>query len=58
VRFTDFETTQQSDGAVAVDYRWRKLPAPANQYRFVYEAPTLILDLPIEVELQEIPVRE
>ena len=58
VRFTDFETTQQADGAVAVDYRWRKLPAPANQYRFVYEAPTLILDLPIEVELQEIPVRE
>lgn len=54
--FTEFETAQQSDGAIAVDYRWRKLPAPAHQYFFVYEAPTLIIDVPIEVDIDKISI--
>ena len=54
--FTEFETTQQSDGAVAVDYRWRKIPAPAGQYVFVYEAPTLIIDVPVEINIEKIPI--
>jgi hypothetical protein len=56
--FTDFDTTQQSDGAIAVDYRWRKINAPADQYQFVYEAPTLILDVPVNVDLVKIPIAE
>ena len=54
--FTDFETTQQSDGAIAVDYRWRNIAAPSSQYVFIYEAPTLIIDVPIEVSFDKIPI--
>jgi hypothetical protein len=53
--FTEFETTQQSDGTIAVDYRWHKILAPASQYVFVYEAPTLIIDVPIEISIDKIP---
>lgn len=55
--FTDYDTLLQSNGAVGVDYRWDKLPGPATQYQFVYEAPTLILDLPLEIHLDAIPLR-
>ncbi len=54
--FTDFETTQQADGAVAVDYRWQNVSTTANSYLFVYEAPTLIIDVPIEVDLAGVRV--
>ena len=57
VDFTEYDTNQQADGAVAVGYRWDKLPAPATQYKFVYEAPTLILDLPLDVRLDGIQVK-
>lgn len=56
--YTDFETTQQADGAIAVDYRWHKISAPATQYLFVYEAPTLIIDVPVEINLRGIPVEK
>ncbi len=52
--FTEFETTQQSDGVIAADYQWRNIEAPASQYVFVYEAPTLIIDVPIEVSIDKI----
>ena len=54
--FTDFSIDQQADGAVAIDYRWTGIAAPITQYSLVYEAPTLILDVPIEVDLSRIPV--
>ena len=57
IDFTDYETTQQGDGGVAVGYRWEKLTAPATRYLFVYEAPTLILDVPLEVKLDGLEVR-
>ena len=57
IDFTEYDTNQQADGAVAVGYRWDKLPAPATQYRFVYEAPTLILDLPLDVKLEGIKIK-
>ncbi len=57
IDFTEYDTNQQADGAVAVGYRWDKLPAPATQYKFVYEAPTLILDLPLDVKLDGIRVK-
>lgn len=55
--FTDYDTSLQANGAVGVDYRWEKLPGPATQYHFVYEAPTLILDLPLEVKLDALPIK-
>lgn len=57
IDFTEYDTNQQADGAVAVGYRWDKLPAPATQYKFVYEAPTLILDLPLDVKLEGIKIK-
>lgn len=56
VDFTEYDTAQQADGAIAVDYRWEHLAAPPTKYHFVYEAPTLILDLPVELKLETIPV--
>lgn len=55
--FTDYDTLLQANGAVGVDYRWEHLPAPATQYQFVYEAPTLILDLPLDVTLDAVPLK-
>ena len=55
--FTDYDTSLQANGAVGVDYRWEKLAGPATQYHFVYEAPTLILDLPLEVKLDALPIK-
>ncbi|HEY0985085.1 MAG TPA: hypothetical protein VGE80_23325 [Schlesneria sp.] len=54
--FTSFETTQQSDGAVGVTYYWTALADPRDQYRFVYEAPTLIINVPVDIDLRKIPV--
>jgi hypothetical protein len=47
----------QPDGSIAVTYRFEKLPLPANEYRFRYVAPTLILDVPLEFELRDVPLR-
>ena len=58
VDFNDFETTQQSDGVVSVEYRWRALAAPSRQYQFVYEAPTLIVDVPLEINLDKLTVTD
>ena len=55
--FTDYDTSLQANGAVGVDYRWEKLTGPVAQYWFVYEAPTLILDLPLEVKLDALPIK-
>ena len=52
--FNDFETTQQADGTIAVDYRWQNIVGPFKQYLFVYEAPTLIINVPIEFEFQKV----
>ena len=56
VDFQDNETAQQADGAVAIDYRWKDISLPAASFRFVYEAPTLIMNVPIEVDLAEFPL--
>ncbi len=55
--FTDYDTTLQSNGAVGVDYRWEQLAGPVTQYHFVYEAPTLIVDLPLEIKLDKLPIK-
>ncbi len=55
--FTDYDTSLQANGAVGVDYRWDHLTGPMTRYHFVYEAPLLILDLPLDIKLDLIPIK-
>ena len=54
---THTESDVQPDGSIAVTYRFEKLPLPPSEYRFRYVAPTLILDVPLEFELRDVPLR-
>lgn len=54
---TSTESDVQPDGNIAVTYRFEKLPLPASEYRFRYVAPTLILDVPLEFEFRDVPLR-
>jgi len=54
---THIDSDVQPDGSIAVTYRFEKLPLPAGEYRFRYVAPTLILNVPLEFELRDIPLR-
>lgn len=56
VAMTSQETTLQADGAVGLEYMFKNLPLPLNQYQFIYVAPTLIIDIPIDFTLKAIPV--
>lgn len=51
-----FETTLQSDGGVALEYRFLGLPGNARDYTFVYVAPTAIIDVPIEFQFDALPI--
>lgn len=53
---TDFDTLQQTDGSVQLEYRFHDLP-PGDSLKFVYEAPTLLLDVPFDIEFSDIAVR-
>ncbi|MEX2288032.1 MAG: hypothetical protein WD648_13140 [Planctomycetaceae bacterium] len=52
----DFKTVRQADGAVAIEYRFEPLSAAADSYKFLYVAPTLIINVPIEFEIPGLPV--
>lgn len=54
--FADFETLMQVDGGVQLEYRFKNLPA-TGPLKFVYEAPTLMLDVPFEVEFSRVEVQ-
>lgn len=58
IAFTDYEATQEADGAVGVEYRFQNLSGRAADYRFAYAAPTLFLDVPLEVTFRDLPVPE
>ncbi len=51
-----FKTAQQNDGSIVVEYEFRNLTRPKNEYSLVYEAPTLLLTVPLELDLKNIPV--
>lgn len=53
-----YEMTLQADGAIGMEYRFVELPDPPPDYAFVYVAPTLIVDAPIEFALKAVPVRQ
>lgn len=52
------DTRLQTDGAVGIEYRFVDLPDPLPNYSFVYVAPTLIIDAPVEFRLNSIPVKK
>jgi hypothetical protein len=49
-----YEMTLQADGAVGMEYRFVGLPDPLPAYAFVYVAPTLIVDVPVEFVLKSV----
>ncbi len=49
-------TRQQGDGSVAVEYNFADVQGTPGDYRFVYVAPTLITQLPVEFRFPKIPV--
>jgi len=46
-----YDTDLQANGIVRVTYRFKDVTAPLDQLQFVYVAPTLIVDVPLEFEL-------
>jgi hypothetical protein len=50
------ETTQQGTEGLGITYRFVGLPDPLPEYTFVYVAPTLIVDVPIEFQLKSVRV--
>ncbi len=58
IAFTDYEATQEVDGAVGIEYRFHNLPGRGSDYRFQYEAPTLFLDVPLDVSFRDLPAPE
>lgn len=51
-----FHTNLQTDGAVAVEYGFRDLQDGLQDLRFVYVAPTLLVDLPITLDFPKLQV--
>ena len=50
------ETTQQGNDGLGITYRFVGLPDPLPEYTFVYVAPTMIVDVPIEFQIKSVPV--
>ncbi|HVW03142.1 MAG TPA: hypothetical protein VHB77_22465, partial [Planctomycetaceae bacterium] len=51
-----YTTELQGDGIVSVTYRFRNVPGRLGDYSFVYVAPTLIIDAPVEFNFTGLPV--
>jgi hypothetical protein len=49
-------TRRQGDGSVAVEYNFADVQGTPRDFRFVYIAPTLITQSPVEFQFQNIPV--
>lgn len=57
IPFTDFDTLLQTDGSVQLEYRFQNLP-PRTPLKFVYEAPTLLLDVPFEIDFRHVAITD
>lgn len=53
-----YRTSLEADGGVAVVYRFRQLQRKPDGYRFVYVAPTLLIDVPVEFEFAKLSVTD
>lgn len=54
-RFADYDVTQAADGGFGVEYRFPAVTWAVHDIHFVYEAPTLLLDLPVKVAFRNLP---
>jgi hypothetical protein len=52
-----YEMTLQADGAVGMDYRFVGVDDRHGPFAFVYVAPILIVDVPVEFALKSVPVK-
>ncbi len=50
-----FSTLFQGDGSVGVEYRFSNLPNKPAEWQFTYVAPTLLIDVPLDVRIDGIP---
>jgi|GEM_PF-460880 len=50
-----FSTLFQGDGSVGVEYRFSHLPNKPAEWQFTYVAPTLLIDVPLDVRIDGIP---
>src|SRR5262249_18591464 len=50
------ETSLQGEAGTGIEYHFVELGEALADYSFVYVAPTLIVDVPIEFEIQSVPV--
>lgn len=58
ISFSEYEATQEANGAVGVEYRFHKLPGRSSDYVFAYDAPTLFLDVPLNITFRDLPIPE
>jgi hypothetical protein len=49
--YAKMEVVAEVDGGMAMEYHFTKLPGPATRYQFVYEGPTLLLEVPVQIRL-------
>jgi hypothetical protein len=50
------DTVQQGDGTLGIEYTFANLPDPLPELTFVYSAPTLMIDVPLEFQIESVPV--
>ena len=49
-----FSALFQGNGSVGVEYRFSKLPGSPAEWQFTYVAPTLLIDVPLDVQMSRI----
>jgi len=50
------ESLEESNGALAFEYRFSGMTRPLDQLRFVYVVPSLIVDVPVEFRIDDLPI--
>ena len=53
---TSFETLFQADGSVGVEYHFENLSRDPGRHAFTYVAPTLLINVPVRLDVDRIPV--
>ncbi|MBX3438947.1 MAG: hypothetical protein KF861_15760, partial [Planctomycetaceae bacterium] len=51
-----FETVAIAGSAVKLSYRFEDVPVGVQNLEFIYEAPMLIVNVPVALNLPQIPV--
>jgi hypothetical protein len=55
IGFQQHQVSAEQDGALLIEYRFPELGGTPRQYRFEYSAPTLLMALPLEFPILELP---